>query len=169
MMHMDRLDSHMRTRRGAHEQTAFETRRERGALRHEPSDGSRPIGWPRTLVALLAAPLAWLLQLGIAQQLVRQRCLSDALSFVASPGVWASPGMVAAGLACIVLGGVGLAVAWHNLRRTSRINWRFPAAMRGTRAERDWFIARVCALSSTMFVLCLAATDVALTMAPCGL
>ena len=36
-------------------------------------------------------------------------------------------------------------------------------------AERDWFLSRICAMSSTMFMLGLVATDIAmLVIAPCS-
>lgn len=127
----------------------------------------------RTLIALLFAPLAWLAQLGIAELVLGQGCLKSAAAggpvFVVLAMPWTPTTLAVASLACLVFGGLGGWVAWRNLLRTAQISWRFPTALRGTRAERDWFISRVCALSSTMFVLGLLTTDIAmLLITPCS-
>lgn len=128
----------------------------------------------RTLIALLFAPLAWLAQLGIAELVLGQGCLKNATAggpvFVVLAMPWTPTSLAVASLACLVFGGLGGWVAWRNLLRTAQISWRFPTALRGTRAERDWFVSRVCALSSTMFVLGLMTTDIAmLLITPCSI
>jgi hypothetical protein len=89
--------------------------------------------------------------------------------FVVHSVPWSPAAVAAASLVCLAIGAVGVFVAWRNLWRTARIPWRFPSALRGTRAERDWFLSRICAMSSTMFVLGLLGTDIAmLVIAPCS-
>jgi hypothetical protein len=124
---------------------------------------------PRTLIAVLVAPLAWLAQLGIAQMMSGQGCVMGGPLFVVQTMPWTPLTVAMVSLVCLAFGGFGAFIAWSNLLRTTRISWRFPAALRGTRAERDWFLSRVCALSSTMFALGLLTTDIAmLLIAPCS-
>jgi hypothetical protein len=135
--------------------------------------GGDPVGQtvsaPRTLIALLVAPLAWLAQLGIAELVLGQGCVVGGPVFVVNAVPWTPLTVAIASSICLVFALFGAFVAWRNLWRTARISWRFPAALKGTRAERDWFLSRVCALSSTMFVLGLLATDTAmLLIAPCS-
>ena len=121
------------------------------------------------LIALLVPPLAWLAQVSIAEMVLGQRCVVGAPLFVVHAMAWTPLTVVVASVVCLIFGVFGTFVAWRNLWRTARIPWRFPAALKGTRAERDWFLSRLCAMSSTMFILGLVATDVAmLVIAPCS-
>jgi hypothetical protein len=139
----------------------------RSAAGEQPAE--QTVSALRTLIALLFAPLAWLAQLGIAELVLGQRCVAGGPLFVVYAMPWSPLTVGVASLVCLVVGLTGALVAWRNLWRTARIPWRFPAALKGTRAERDWFLSRVCALSSTMFVLGLVTTDIAmLLIAPCS-
>jgi hypothetical protein len=122
------------------------------------------------LIALLLAPLAWLAQVAIAEIVLGGPCTVGGPLFVVHAMPWTPATVAVASLVCLVFGSAGALVAWRNLWRTKRIPWRFPSALRGTRAERDWFLSRICAMSSTMFMLGLIATDIAmLVIAPCSL
>ena len=121
------------------------------------------------LMALLVPPLAWLAQVSIADMVLGQRCVVGAPLFVVHAMPWTPLTVVVASVVCLIFAGFGTFVAWRNLWRTARIPWRFPAALKGTRAERDWFLSRLCAMSSTMFIIGLVATDVAMRIiAPCS-
>ncbi|HEY2000292.1 hypothetical protein [Paraburkholderia sp.] len=136
----------------------------RGEVTHVQS-----LSVPQILIALLAAPFAWLAQVGVAQTVQDLQCVAGGPLFIAHTLAWTPHTVLVASLICLALGGYGSWVAWRNLWRTARIPWRFPSALKGTRAERDWFVSRVCAMSSTMFVLGLLATDVAmLIITPCS-
>lgn len=135
----------------------------------EQAANTRPISAAQNLIALLAAPLAWLAQVAMAEMLLGSQCVAGSPLFVAQTMAWTPLMLVVASLICLTLGGYGTFIAWRNLWRTARIPWGFPAVLKGTRAERDWFMSRVCAMSSTMFMLGLLATDVAmLLIAPCS-
>jgi hypothetical protein len=121
------------------------------------------------LIALLLAPLAWLAQLGIAEMVLGGPCTVGGPLFIVHAMPWTPATVALASLGCLVFGSAGACVAWRNFWRTARIPWRFPSALKGTRAERDWFLSRICAMSSTMFMLGLVATDIAmLVIAPCS-
>jgi hypothetical protein len=114
-------------------------------------------------------PLAWLAQVSIADMVLGQRCVVGAPLFVVHAMPWTPLTVVVASVVCLIFAVFGTFVAWRNLWRTARIPWRFPAALKGTRAERDWFLSRLCAMSSTMFIIGLVATDVAMRLiAPCS-
>ncbi|MFP3183984.1 MAG: hypothetical protein RXS25_25040 [Paraburkholderia sp.] len=127
------------------------------------------IGAPQLLIALLVAPLAWLAQVAIAEMMLSERCVVGAPLFVVHAMPWTPLTVALASLLCLLFGAFGTLMAWRNLWRTARIPWMFPSALRGTRAERDWFLARICALSSSMFILGLIATEIAIVViAPCS-
>lgn len=172
-MTADRFHSHATSRDGpAHRteiqpQAANNARDSRAAQRDQRV--VQTVSAPRTLIALLVAPLAWLAQLGIAELVLGQGCVVGGPLFVVHTMPWTPVTVAIASLVCLVFAVFGALIAWRNLWRTARIPWRFPAALKGTRAERDWFLSRVCALSSTTFVLGLLATDIAmLLIAPCS-
>lgn len=130
---------------------------------------AQPVSATRILVALLVAPFAWLAQVGIADSVLGERCVVGGPLFVVHTMPWTPLTVALASLVCLIFGGLGTVVAWYNLWRTARIPWRFPSALKGTRVERDWFLARISALSSSMFMLGLIATDIAiLVIAPCS-
>ncbi|RFU44652.1 hypothetical protein [Paraburkholderia sp. DHOC27] len=164
--------------RTVHQPQLIQNARDRRTARDTPSSGttnttnttSATISAPRTLFALLVAPLAWLAQVAMAELVLERGCHAAGPMFLARSMPWTPLGLGVASLVCLVFAVAGAALAWRNLWRTAQISWRFPAALKGTRAERDWFLSRVSALSGTMFVLGLLATDVAmLLIAPCGL
>ncbi|SDH26097.1 hypothetical protein [Paraburkholderia phenazinium] len=130
---------------------------------------AQPISATQILIALLVAPLAWLAQVGIADMVLGASCAVGSPLFVVHTMAWTPLTVVLVSLVCLIFGGFGTLVAWRNLWRTARIPWRFPSALKGTRAERDWFLARLSALSSSMFILGLIATEIAiLIIAPCS-
>ena len=134
-----------------------------------PQSGAQPVSALQILIALLVAPLAWLAQVGIAEMVLGQSCVGGAPLFVVHALAWTRLSVVAASLVCLILGAFGTFVAWRILWRTAHIPWRFPSALRGTRAERDWFLSRIGAMSSTMFMLGLMTTELAmLVIAPCS-
>jgi hypothetical protein len=134
-----------------------------------PQSSAQQINGLQILIALLLAPLAWLAQVGMAEMVLGGPCTVGGPLFVVH-AMPLTPAIVAvASLVCLIFGSVGAFVAWRNLWRTAHIPWRFPSALRGRRAELDWFLSRVCAMSSTMFILGLIATDIAmLVIAPCS-
>jgi hypothetical protein len=139
------------------------------AKRSATQAAPQQIGALQILMALLVTPLAWLAQVSIAEMVLGQRCEAGAPLFVVHAMAWTPLTVVVASVVCLIFASFGTFVAWRNLWRTARIPWRFPAALKGTRAERDWFLSRICAMSSTMFILGLVATDVAmLVIAPCS-
>jgi hypothetical protein len=118
-----------------------------------PQSGAQPVSALQILIALLVAPLAWLAQVGIAEMVLGQSCVGGAPLFVVHALAWTRLSVVAASLVCLILGAFGTFVAW-------RILWR---------AERDWFLSRIGAMSSTMFMLGLMTTELAmLVIAPCS-
>jgi hypothetical protein len=149
-----------------------------GAVAREPEppqeasasqSSAQQVSGLQILIALLLAPLAWLAQVGIAEMVLGGPCTVGGPLFVVHAMPWTPATVAVASLVCLVFGSAGAFVAWRNLWRTARIPWRFPSALRGTRAERDWFLSRICAMSSTMFMLGLVATDIAmLVIAPCS-
>jgi hypothetical protein len=139
------------------------------APRLAAQSGLQQVSALHMLIALLVPPLAWLAQVSIAEMVLGQRCVVGAPLFVVHAMAWTPFTVAAASVVCVIFGVFGTFVAWRNLWRTARIPWRFPAALKGTRAERDWFLSRLCAMSSTMFLLGLVATEVAMLMiAPCS-
>jgi hypothetical protein len=133
----------------------------------QAADGT--ISATQILIALLVAPLAWLAQVAIAEMMLSERCVVGGPLFVVHSMPWTPLTVALASLLCLIFGVFGTLMAWRNLWRTARIPWRFPSALRGTRAERDWFLARISALSSSMFMLGLIATEIAiLVIAPCS-
>lgn len=156
-----------------------------GGERHEPRGGApreqRGTGLLAWLVGIFAAPLAWVGQTCISEALAAQGCdpYTGGLG-VASSMRWASAAVVVLSVVCFVLGAVGTFVAWRNWRRNNDAVRYTTAPSTPTSgsdagrvmpprwAERDWFLARVGALSSTLFLFALIATDVAVVVvAPC--
>jgi hypothetical protein len=156
---------------GNQQQTGRDAAREPVSPRE--ASASRPsaqqVSGLQILIALLLTPLAWLAQVGIAEMVLGGPCTVGGPLLVVHAMPWTPATVAGASLICLIFGSVGVFVAWRNLWRTAGIPWRFPSALRGTRAERDWFLSRICAMSSTMFMLGLVATDIAvLVIAPCS-
>ncbi len=141
----------------------------------------RSTGLLAWLVGIFGAPLAWVGQTCISEALAAQGCdpYTGGLG-VANSMRWASAAVVMLSVVCFVLGAVGTFVAWRNWQRNNQ-TVRYAAApstpaggsdagrvMPPRWAERDWFLARVGALSSTLFLFALIATDIAVVVvAPC--
>jgi hypothetical protein len=120
------------------------------------------------LTGLLAAPFAWFAQLMIAETLAAQSCYPSAEPLSAPRLPWMFTALVALSIACLLLGVVGTAIAWRNLRRTGRMQWRPVAGVRPTRAELDGFLTRIAMMCSVLFLFALMTTDVALAIvSPC--
>lgn len=132
-------------------------------------DADRPlVSAPEMLIAMFVAPLAWLVEMAIAQTQATSDCLVGG-RFAASALPWTPLTVALANFICLALAGFGTAVAWRNLRRTKRMSWRSIAHVKGTRAESDWFLSRVCTILSTMFGFGLVATGVgAALISPCN-
>jgi hypothetical protein len=123
---------------------------------------------PQMLIAMFVAPLAWLVEMAIAQTQATSDCLAGGrFASIALP--WTPLTVALANFICLALAAFGTAVAWRNLRRTTRMSWRSNAEVKGTRAESDWFLSRVSAIFSTMFGFGLVATGVgAALISPCS-
>jgi hypothetical protein len=156
-----------------------------GGEGHEPRRSAPPAqrgtGLLAWLVGIFAAPAAWVGQTCISEALAAQGCdpYTGGLG-VASSMRWASAAVVVLSVVCFMLGAVGTLVAWRNWRRNGDAVRYATAPSTPTSgsdagrvmpprwAERDWFLARVGALSSTLFLFALIATDVAVVVvAPC--
>lgn len=116
------------------------------------------------LAGLVIAPLAWLLQMVIAETLAAQSCYPFDKPLSAPVVPWMRPALVVISALCLMAGGFGGVIAWRNLRRL--------AAEKGTasrkRTELVWFLSRVAAMCSALFLFALIATDVALALvSPC--
>lgn len=116
------------------------------------------------LAGLLIAPLAWLLQVVIAETVAAQSCYPFDTPLSAPLVPWMRPALVVISAVCLAAGGFGGVIAWRNLRRLAR-------EMRGARRKRTelvWFVSRVAAMCSALFLFALIATDVALAIvSPC--
>jgi hypothetical protein len=165
-MTAERFHSRATSRHGLRRRAATQSESDRAAP-GEPA--AAQVSALQVLIALLVAPLAWLAQVSIADMVLGQRCGLGGPVFVVHTMSWTPFTVVAASLVCLIFAAFGTFVAWRNLWRTARIPWRFPPVLKGTRDERDWLLSRICAMSSTMFILGLLATDVAiLAIAPCS-
>ncbi|MDE1181644.1 hypothetical protein [Paraburkholderia sp.] len=119
---------------------------------------AQSIGLGQMLFALLAAPLAWSIQVAVATA-ADAHCPAGASVFVFSPLQGTGMTLAAASFICLMLALAGATVAWRSLRLTARMTWWPVVQTRGTRGERDWFLARVCALFSVMFTVGVVATQ----------
>jgi hypothetical protein len=132
------------------------------------ADLARFHSW-RLLVATLAAPLAWFAQMFIGEVLTAQACSLSDPGHPAAPPSWVIPALMVLSVVCFVVGVAGLVVAWRTVifTRTRRAHALEGRARRV--AELEWFLARVSALSSAMFMFGLVSTDLAvLVVSPCG-
>jgi hypothetical protein len=114
------------------------------------------------VVALLAAPLAWIVQICVCESLAAQACYPAQNPLVQPhvPGLSDYIGAVSA--VCLAIGLGGVAAAWRG--------WR--AACKGDKADLDQravrFVFLVAILSSPMFVLgSLVTAMAALIVSPC--
>jgi hypothetical protein len=126
------------------------------------------LSMPCVLTGLLAAPLAWLLQMMLAEALAAEACYPHDHSLGAPFVPWLRPALVALGSLCLLAGAFGTWIAWRNLRRLAPLQFGVLNGERRTRAELDWFLTHVAAMCSTLFLFALIATDVAVAIvSPC--
>jgi hypothetical protein len=123
----------------------------------------------RLMIGTLATPLAWFAQMFIGEVLTSQACALTDPARPSAPPSWALPALIALSVACLVVGIVGVVVAWRTVVKTREKHW--PALYGRARriAELEWFLARVSALCSAMFMFGLISTDLAvIVVSPCG-
>lgn len=123
----------------------------------------------RLLFGTLATPLAWMIQMLIGELLTTRACATGDPQHSAILRSWMLPALIALSVACFALGAAGVAVAWRamSLTRAQRGHALYGRARRV--AELEWFLARISALSSAMFMFGLLATDLAVVVvSPCG-
>ena len=126
------------------------------------------ISMPYVLIGLLAAPLAWLLQVMLGETLAAQACYPYNHPLAAPLVSWLRPAIVALGTLCLIAGAYGTWVAWRNLRRVAPLKLAGLNGERRTRAELDWFLTHVAIMCSSLFLFALIATDVAVAIVtPC--
>jgi len=123
----------------------------------------------RLSIGMLATALAWFAMMGAGEILTANVCaLSDA-NRPAGPPPWAMPALIALSVACFAIGIAGVVVAWRNVvftreKRKHRLEGRARRV-----AELEWFLARVSALSSALFMFGMVATGLAVVIvSPCG-
>lgn len=123
----------------------------------------------RLLTAALVTPSAWFAQMFVGEVLTTQACaLSDPTRPASAPS-WVTAAMVALSTVCLIVGIAGVIVAWRTVVFTRE---RRAHALDGCArqvAELEWFLARVCLLSSAMFMFGVIATFLAVAVvSPCG-
>lgn len=119
----------------------------------------------RQAIALLSAPLAWIVQICVCESLAAQSCFPGH-SPAARPAVGAVMAYIGAvSLVCFVVAAGGLTVAWSGWRITSSQS-DSTIADPDRRASRFIFLVGI--ISSPIFVLGLILTAVAaLIVSPC--
>ncbi|QYD67251.1 hypothetical protein KZJ38_12755 [Paraburkholderia edwinii] len=123
----------------------------------------------RLSAGMLATALAWFALMGAGEVLTANVCgLSDA-NGPKGPPSWAMPVLIAISVACFALAIVGVVIAWRNVVLT-REKRKYPLEGRARRvAELEWFLARISALSSAMFMFGMFVTVLAVAIvSPCG-
>jgi hypothetical protein len=126
----------------------------------------------QTLTGMLAAPFAWLVQMGVTEALAAQSCFPHDHPLPAPALRGLDVVILAVNLVCLLLGGLGAVVAWHNFTRLRRDRMAARDSADGIEAERrglDWSLACVGVMSSMLFLFALVATDSAvLIVSPCS-
>lgn len=120
------------------------------------------------LIGLLVAPLAWLLQMTVAEMLASQSCypFDHPLSEPILP--WMKAALIGLGALCLLAGAFGTWVAWREMRQLAPLDWAALDAVRRKRVELQRFLLRVAALCSTLFLIALIAVDAAIAIvSPC--
>ncbi|MEC5405453.1 hypothetical protein VOM14_07700 [Paraburkholderia sp. MPAMCS5] len=120
------------------------------------------------LIGLLVAPLAWILQMTVAEMLAAQSCFpyDHPLSEPVLP--WMNTALVVLGALCLMAGTFGTWVAWRQMRQLGPVDWAALDASHRKRVELQRFLLRVAALCSTLFLIALIAVDAALAIvSPC--
>lgn len=134
----------------------------------DPPAGSDRPGAISLLTGLLLAPLAWLTQTVTAEAFAAQSCFPFDHPLSAPIVSWLRAALVALSAVCLLAGIVGALTAWRNVRRVGPARWGALRHERRTRAEVDWFVSRVAAMCSALFLFALVAADVALAIvSPC--
>jgi hypothetical protein len=123
----------------------------------------------RLLIGTLATPLAWFAQMFIGEVLTAQACaLSDPARPLPPPS-WTLPALATLSVVCLLVGIVGMVVAWRTVVITRAKRWHTLYGQARRIAELEWFLARVSALCSAMFMFGLVTTDLAvIVVSPCG-
>ncbi|CAN7611403.1 hypothetical protein LJR230_004400 [Trinickia sp. LjRoot230] len=115
----------------------------------------------RVFAAVLAAPVAWTLQVCIAEALVAQSCFLHDAPMRASYAGAALDAVIALSCVALVAGMTGTFWAWRNWRGLlERPGEILPQGDANLRAG-ETFIAKVGFMSSLLFLFALVATDVA--------
>jgi hypothetical protein len=126
----------------------------------------------QTLTGMLAAPFAWLVQMGVTEALAAQSCFPHDHLLPAPALRGLDVVILAVNLVCLLLGGLGGVVAWCNFTRLRRDRMAARDSADGIEAERrglDWSLACVGVMSSMLFLFALVATDSAvLIVSPCS-
>jgi len=120
------------------------------------------------LVGLVVAPLAWLLQMTVAEMLAAQSCFpfDHPLSEPILP--WMKTALIVLGALCLLAGAFGTWVAWREMRQLAPLDWAALDAARRKRLGLQRFLLRVAALCSTLFLIALIAVDAAIAIvSPC--
>lgn len=120
----------------------------------------------RLLAGLVAAPLAWALQMLVSEPLVAQVCFPGrAPRTTAFPGL--TPGLLVLGAACLAVGLAGAWAAWSAWRQSADSADHVTALDRGTRPAG--FLALLGMMGSALFCGAIVFTSLALLLvAPCG-
>lgn len=117
---------------------------------------------------LLIAPFAWLVQMLVAETLAAQSCYPDSAPLNAPLFPWMRTALFVLSALCLLAGIAGSLLAWRNIRRIGPKRWGTLAGTTRTKAELAWFVSRVAAMCSALFLFALIATDVALAIvSPC--
>ncbi|QCP50028.1 hypothetical protein FAZ95_13055 [Trinickia violacea] len=135
----------------------------------EPRRARHPLGAPALLFGVLAAPLAWFLQIAIVEALAAQSCFAydKPLPQPRLHGALTTSAVVAA--VCLIMGVCGAALAWRNRRIAATVAREAGARSDHVLLRRVAFITHASLMSTLLFVLILVVTDVAgLIVSPCG-
>lgn len=123
----------------------------------------------RTLSGMLVAPAAWLVQMGITEALAAQSCFPHDHPLPAPALRGLDSVILAVNLVCLLLGCLGAVAAWRNLMLLRRARSTGSDGADDERRGLDWSLACVGAMSSTLFLFALIATDSAvLIVSPCS-
>ncbi|WP_228982417.1 hypothetical protein [Paraburkholderia gardini] len=120
------------------------------------------------LIGMLAAPFAWVMQMGITEAMAAHSCFPRNHPLTAPILPWLDAAILAVNFVCLVLGCLGAFVAWRNVRFVKRIRSGMPDHESDEKDLLDGFLARVGVMCSTLFLFALIATDIAvLIVSPC--